>query len=877
MPLKEGSSDDVVSDNIEKLVEEGYPQKQATAIALDKRKVKNSMFKSIEESLSKGDGHEGAPELKDPPKEGQGGEPTKFGNWNRHVDAEGNTYYKPAKGWRLKDPRNKKLGAPLVRVQGAWKGPAEPTSVGHHFAQYDSKTGKSRNVVKVKMPDGTYMWAPVRKTKENKWVYDVSKQAQKEYTKASPKIVGGKGGTSHWFANVKGDPWWAKTGEVSRGQYEGGGGIYRRLGSGLKHVLSAADLNIYNKLQQRLLDGGTITSKQMEYLDRLESNKARMEAAKRATAELKLKDAPGKQYETSAATKRAMEDQPSGTTRVYKPSVEEARRTTLKKYGSAPPPPHPAKTPSTTAQLKGKQGGDQPTGTLRTYRTPKEVTARKLAQQGKIEKLAEQTKSMFISIEESLSKGGYMGWIKKNPKASYTDFKVANPTVDLTELGYKDVKSTALTGKSLFKKPSLRPTRVKKPSLRPTREEESFPKVVKGVLTTEDREDLKQKQFALPKKVGETGKPYHPYEYASTDRKPPATVGKRYSFGNISNTTSDVSTNPIPSKRTPVQVGGKELNISPMLEFVRKVQTPPGDQSTTSTGGRRGSTGGRRGSTTSTAPVKKSVDPALSAAFNEPIISRGNNSRQQIAEHMAKSFNTPTGVFVTEKQPITPGRLRKAVSPKRVELPGEKEADVSAALKDVLSRSRGGYQSSVDLGNLKAAWKAAGRGPSKQEIQQLKDAGVKLVKPNPLHTFVRNMGRFGPQLTGEGAGETLKFNSRKAQAAFDAMTGINRNRITAMFRAGDTPPRQPPKKRTPAQMQGVAGDMARELDLPSTKRTTPAQAQAKVKSVMTPRANQLLTTLRENVKPSPREKMISSYKKAAPSEQGASGTTVRPQ
>lgn len=38
MPLKRGKSDKVVSSNIRQLKSEGYPQKQAVAIALDKQK-----------------------------------------------------------------------------------------------------------------------------------------------------------------------------------------------------------------------------------------------------------------------------------------------------------------------------------------------------------------------------------------------------------------------------------------------------------------------------------------------------------------------------------------------------------------------------------------------------------------------------------------------------------------------------------------------------------------------------------------------------------------------------------------------------------------------------------------------------------------------
>jgi|TARA_R110000824_G_scaffold291196_1_gene479722 uncharacterized protein YoaH (UPF0181 family) len=43
MPLKRGSSDQVISENIRRLMDEGYPQSQAIAIAMrnaDKRRGK---------------------------------------------------------------------------------------------------------------------------------------------------------------------------------------------------------------------------------------------------------------------------------------------------------------------------------------------------------------------------------------------------------------------------------------------------------------------------------------------------------------------------------------------------------------------------------------------------------------------------------------------------------------------------------------------------------------------------------------------------------------------------------------------------------------------------------------------------------------------
>lgn len=60
MPLKRGSSDQVVSSNIRKLREEGYPQKQAVAIALDKKRGGGRGLGTWARSLAGGRGEEPA-------------------------------------------------------------------------------------------------------------------------------------------------------------------------------------------------------------------------------------------------------------------------------------------------------------------------------------------------------------------------------------------------------------------------------------------------------------------------------------------------------------------------------------------------------------------------------------------------------------------------------------------------------------------------------------------------------------------------------------------------------------------------------------------------------------------------------------------------
>jgi hypothetical protein len=295
----------------------------------------------------------------------------------------------------------------------------------------------------------------------------------------------------------------------------------------------------------------------------------------------------------------------------------------------------------------------------------------------------------------------------------------------------------------------------------------------KGVLSTEDREDLKEKQFALPKKAEDKEEKAESGNYPIPD------------LSHARNALAMVAQHGTPAEQAQVRaaVHKKYPELDNQTDEESKM-----DKSLPST-----------------------VDPARAAAINEPIISRGNTTRRQVAEHMAKSFNTGAPVFVEE--PFN-GRLRKGVV-----IP--KGQGVKEAAAQVASEKKGRVDSSGSKADLKAAIQASGQpATSKQEnlltkLKPVQSRTFKTVAPQQpgvqapivgqsspardemiasmkaapsntqVATFIKKMGGYGGQLSGEaGANQTVKFGRSSAQKEFNNFTDAQKNQVWAAFKRG---------------------------------------------------------------------------------------------